>query len=252
VPLSVVGVYSVGYMLGSAVFEVVASSVNSAILPFFYGTATDLSEEDSKRIFARVAAWDAALIGFLALGTTLFAREAILLLTTRQYLGATAFVPFIAWASAFQALAHVPSRGIYLSRRTGLLPAVFVVPAAVNVGLNFLLVPRIGVMGAAWATLLAYPLMFVLAVVAGQRAYRIPYDWGRIALALGAALALSLATPLAEREGLLASLALKAVLLAAYPAALLVFGFVLPAERAVVKRTWRAWLKGRRALSSMG
>lgn len=251
VPLSAVGVYSVGYMLGSAVFEVVASAVNSAILPFFYGTASDRSEQESKRVFARVAAWDAALIGLLALGTTLFAREAILLLTTRSYLGATAIVPFVAWASAFQALAHVPSRGIYLARRTGLLPVVFVVPAAVNVALNFVLVPRLGVMGAAWATLVAYPLLFVLTIVAGQRAYRIPYDWSRMALALGAALALSLAKPLVEADGLVTSLALKAGLFAAYPAALLAFGFVLPAERAAVQRACRGWLKGRRVVTSV-
>ena len=251
VPLSAVGVYSVGYMLGSAVFEVVASAVNSAILPFFYGTAADRSEEESKRVFARVAAWDAALIGLLALGTTLFAREAILLLTTKNYLGAVAVVPFVAWASAFQALAHVPSRGIYLSRRTGLLPLVFVVPAAVNVALNFVLVPWLGIMGAAWATLVAYPLLFVLTVVAAQRAYPIPYDWGRMALALGIALALSFAEPLVDVDGLVAAVALKLVLFAAYPVALFVFGFVLPAERAALQRLWRGWIKSRRVVTTV-
>ena len=250
VPLSMVGVYAVGYMLGSAVFEVVASAVNSAILPFFYGTAAERSEAESKRVFARVAAWDAALIGFLALATTLFAREAILLLTTPDYLAAATIVPFVAWASAFQALAHVPSRGIYLARRTGLLPLVFIVPAILNVGLNLVLVPRFGIVGAAWATLGAYPVLFVLTLVAGQRAYRIPYDWGRMALALGMAGALSLATPLVESDALLASVVGKAILLAAYPAALLACGFVPSNERAVLERAWQVWLKGRRAAAN--
>jgi O-antigen/teichoic acid export membrane protein len=248
VPLSAVGIYSVGYMLGSAVFDIVASAVNSAILPFFYGTATDRSEEESKRVFARVAAWDAALIGALALGTTLFAREAILVLTTRRYLAATAVVPFVAWASAFQALAHVPSRGIYLARRTGLLPFVFILPAAANVGLNFVLIPRMGIIGAAWATLIAYPMMFVLAVVAGQRAYRIPYDWGRMALALGVALVLSFGEPFVETDGLLGTLALKLGVLFAYPVILLLCGFVVPAERAMLRRALRGWGKGRRVV----
>ena len=248
VSLSAIGIYSVGYMLGSAVFDVVASAVNSAILPFFYGTAADRSEEESKRVFARVAAWDAALIGVLALGTTLFAREGILILTTRQYLDAAAIVPFVAWASAFQALAHVPSRGIYLARRTGLLPLVFLLPAVANVGLNYLLIPRMGILGAAWATLLAYPLMFVLAVIAGQRAYRIPYDWGRMTLALGAALVLSFAEPFVQTEGLLGTLALKLGVLLAYPVILLVCGFVVPAERQMLRRAVRGWGKGRRVV----
>ncbi len=250
VPLAAVGVYSIGAMLGSAVFEVVASAVNSAILPFFYGTAAERSEAESKRVFARVAAWDAALIGFLALGTTLFAREAILLLTTREYLAADAIVPLVAWASAFQALAHVPSRGIYLARRTAVLPLVFVIPAAVNVVLNILLIPRLGILGAAWAMLAAYPLLFVLTVIAGQRAYRIPYDWRRMALALGAALALSLAKPAVESDGLAISIALKALLLAAYPAVLLACGFVLPDERAAAQRAWRHRFGSRRTATS--
>jgi O-antigen/teichoic acid export membrane protein len=252
VPLAAVGIYSIGYMLGSAVFEVVTSAVNSAILPFFYGTAAERSEQDSKRVFARVAAWDAALIGLLALGTTLFAREAILLLTTREYLEAVPIVPLVAWASAFQALAHVPSRGIYLARRTALLPLVFVVPAAVKVGLSIALVPRLGILGAAYATLIAYPLLFVLTLVAGQRAYHMPYDWGRLALAIGAALALSFATPLVETDGLVTSVVLKVVLLAAYPAVLLACGFVLPAERAALQRLWSGWFKGRRTITSVG
>jgi O-antigen/teichoic acid export membrane protein len=239
VPLSAVGVYAIGAMLGTAVFEVVATAVNSAILPFFYATAADRTEAESRRVFARVAAWDAALIGFLALGTTLFAREAILLLTTRDYLAAQAIVPLVAWAAAFQALAHVPSRAIYLARRTGILPIVFLVPAAVNVGLALLLVPRLGIVGAAYAALAAYPLLFALTVLAGQRVYRIPYDWGRMALALGAALALSLATPVVESGGLATSIALKTVLLAAYPAVLLASGFVAPAERTAVLRALR-------------
>jgi O-antigen/teichoic acid export membrane protein len=87
-PLSVVGLYSVGYSLGSMPFELIASATAAAILPFFYRTATEESEHASKAIFATVAAYDAALFGFLGLGTILFAREVIVLFATSEYLGA--------------------------------------------------------------------------------------------------------------------------------------------------------------------
>jgi hypothetical protein len=72
-----------------------------------------------------------------------------------------------------------------------------------------------------------------------------------MALALGVALALSFAEPLVEVDGLVAALALKLVLFAAYPVALFVFGFVLPAERAQLQRLVRGLLKGRRVVTSV-
>ena len=49
--------------------------------------------------------------------------------------------------------------------------------AAVNVGLNFLLIPHYGKQGAAVATLLAYGVSVVCVFAASQRHYRIPYNW---------------------------------------------------------------------------
>jgi O-antigen/teichoic acid export membrane protein len=251
VSLSAIGVYSVGYMLGTSMFEIITNAINSAVLPFFYGTATERSEGDAKRIFSRVSCWNTALIGALALATSLFARETILVLTTRQYLDAVPIVPLVAWASAFQALSQVPSRGIYLARRTAVLPIVFAVPAVVKIALTIALVPWLGIVGAAWATLIAYPLLFVLSVIFGQRAYYIPYDWRRMAVALGAALALTCARPFVETDGLVTSIALKMLLFVAYPAVLLAFGFVLPAERVAMQRAVSRWVKGRRAVTSV-
>ncbi len=150
VPLAQVGVYSIGYMLGATAFDVVASSVNSAILPFVYRTAIEESEISSKKIFADVAAWNAALLGLLGLGTVLFSHEIILIFATARFLEAESIVPLIAWASIFQALANVPNRGIYLARKTGWLPLVFLVPAGLSVALNFALVPRWGITGRPW------------------------------------------------------------------------------------------------------
>jgi len=238
-PLSVVGVYSVGYMLGATAFDVVASSVNSAILPFFYRTATETSERSSKRVFADVAAWDAALLGFLGVGTVLFAREIIVIFATSRFLEAEAIVPLIAWAAVFQALAHVPTRSIYLVKKTGWLPVVFLAPAALNVALNFALVPRWGIVGAAASTLLAYPVLFLLTLVVAQRAYPIPYDWGRMLRPLAIFLAITLAKLAVPPEPLLASIALKTLLLAAYPVGLVASGFLGVEERRALERVVR-------------
>lgn len=234
-PLSVVGLYSVGYTLGGAVFDLIASSVNSAILPFFYLTATQESEQASRRIFADIAAYNAALLGFLGLGTILFAREAIVILTTSKYQEAETVVPLVAWASIFQALAHIPNRAIYLAKRTALLPVVLIAPVAMNIGLNFLLIPRYGIMGAAWATLAAYPVLFGLTLMVAQRVYPISYDYWRMAKPLAIMLVLSLFKEAIPTTSLATAVSLKALVLCIFPLALLASGFVSCEERAVFR-----------------
>lgn len=241
VPLSVVGLYSIGSMLGSTLFELVASSANAAILPFFYATARETEPRAARKMFADVAAYNAAVLAFLALGAMLFAREAILVLAPPQYLAAEAVVPLIAWGSVFQALAHVPARGIYLVKKTAVLPLVFGVPALLNVGLNFLLIPSFGMLGAAWATFLSYPALFALILAVAQRVYPIPYDYGRMAKPLVVLLALSWAKALIPTDSLAVAVSLKALLLAAFPVALLALGFLDAGE-------WRAVAGGTRRL----
>ena len=63
----------------------------------------------------------------------------------------------------------------------------------ITVALNLWLIPRMGWIGAAWATLCAYSAMALLNAVLGTTKARIPYDWPRLAgyftsaIALGAA-----------------------------------------------------------------
>lgn len=236
-PLSVVGIYSVGYMLGGTVFDLIASSVNSAILPFFYQTATQESERASQRIFADIAAYNAALLGFLGLGTILFAREVIVIFATSKFQEAETVVPLVAWASIFQALAHIPNRAIYLAKRTVLLPAVLIAPAAMNIGLNFLLIPRYGIMGAAWATLAAYPVLFGLTLTVAQRVYPIAYDYRRMAKPLAIMFGLSLLKEaIPTTSSLATALCLKALVLCSFPLALLASGFVNGEERVLFRR----------------
>ena len=52
--------------------------------------------------------------------------------------------------------------------------------AAVNIGLNLILIPPYGMMGAAMATIAAYSVMFAGMVWWSQRIYPVPYQWRRV------------------------------------------------------------------------
>jgi O-antigen/teichoic acid export membrane protein len=87
--------------------------------------------------------------------------------------------------------------------------------AAVTLALNFWWIPRIGYMGAAWATLICYASMALLSYLLGQKHFPVPYDLKRLlgypllAVALYAGLlqidGLGPAWELAARNGVLAA-----------------------------------------------
>lgn len=223
--LSVVAVYSVGYSVSKIPFDLVANAIHWAIVPFYFSTATRESEVRSKAIFSRVATYNVVVVAGLGLVTVLFGRELIVLLASAKYTEAEAIVPIIVAASFLQALFYIPSKGIYLQGKTGYLIPLFTVPAALNIGLNFVLIPRFGMMGAAWATLAGYALMIVLTLTISQRIYYIPYEYGRIAKAVLGACVLAALGSLASEAPFLTRIGAKTTLLMVFPLGLYVIGF---------------------------
>ena len=55
-----------------------------------------------------------------------------------------------------------------------------VIGLAVNTGLNFLLIPRLGYMGAAWSTFAGYAVMMMLTYILGQHYFPVEYPVRRI------------------------------------------------------------------------
>ena len=62
----------------------------------------------------------------------------------------------------------------------GVYPVTTAIGAALNIGLNFALIPRFGIIGAAWANAAAYAVQAGLAFRFSQRFYPVHYEYGRI------------------------------------------------------------------------
>lgn len=72
--------------------------------------------------------------------------------------------------------------GMYLS----------IVGAIITIGFNYIMIPKIGFMASAWATLAAYAVMMLLSYILGQKHYPVPYDLKKIALYLILAVVMSI------------------------------------------------------------
>jgi len=222
VPRATVGLYQVGYSLAEAV-KFPLSSFETAWGPFVYSR---LKQPDAPRTLARVATWAFAAFVLVGLGVALVARELLTIMSPRhpEWRAAAAVVPVVVLAYLFHGLFLLTSIGIGIAKAARRYPMVTAVAAGVNVAANFLLIPRFGMLGAAWATVLSYAVMAGLGYSLSRALYPIRYEGGRmlhVALCGAAAYALAGLAP----EALLPALSVKAAALLSYPALLLATGF---------------------------
>jgi O-antigen/teichoic acid export membrane protein len=212
-----VGVYHVGYTLGGAV-KFALSAFEPAWGPFVYAR---LRQPDAPRTLARVATHAFAAFVGVALLVAVFARELLVVMTPKNpaFHAAAPVIPVVVLAYLLHGLFLLTSIGIGIAKEARRYPQVTAVAAAVNLAANLVLIPRWGIQGAAWATVLSYAAMAALGARFSQRAWPIPFETGRllrVAAAGAAAYALSLLAP----EALLPALAVKAAAVAGYPAVL--------------------------------
>jgi O-antigen/teichoic acid export membrane protein len=222
-----VGVYSAAVRIAS-VITFVLIAFRTAWPAFAYSIEDD---REARRTYSFVLTYLLAFASWAALALGALAPWWTELLTDPKYQRAEKGIALLAFAGAIYAGYTVLAIGSGRARRTQLNWVVSGVGAAVNVALNFWLVPRYGMVGAAISTLAAYVVLFAGMTLYAQHVYPVAYQWRRVATVLLSAASLTITSRVA---GL--SLAPSVALVVAYPVVLLLLGFYLPAERARLRR----------------
>lgn len=183
-----VGTYSAGYTVGLAINALAISPFTLA-----WGAAYwELSKEpDARASIARVLTGFTALASFAALGLAALATDVFRLLLTPEFEPGRFITPFSAFAYVLYGIFTIVTTGLNLESQTRRIPLVMGVTAVTSVILNLALIPILGYLGAAVATIISYGLLALLAGRVSQRFYAVPWEIGRVValLALGMTLA---------------------------------------------------------------
>jgi O-antigen/teichoic acid export membrane protein len=191
--LAVLGIYQANYRMGFTMM-VFVSLFEYAWRPFFLKESRT-NDERARQLFSRVFTYFMliALVGCLFLSfalpyvvsTPIFGHS----LLRRDYLAGISIIPVVLFAYVFQGMYTNFIAGIYIKEHNKVLPFITGLGALVNVAANLYLIPRIGIMGAALATLLAYMAMAGAIYREAQKVYFIKYDWRRVGLLFAVVLA---------------------------------------------------------------
>jgi O-antigen/teichoic acid export membrane protein len=72
--------------------------------------------------------------------------------------------------------------GIYIEKKTKYLPLITGIGAAMNIIVNFALIPKFGITGAAYATLFSYLAMMIGIYITANKFYKVDYEFSKIYL----------------------------------------------------------------------
>ncbi|MCK5519920.1 MAG: oligosaccharide flippase family protein, partial [Candidatus Marinimicrobia bacterium] len=162
--LETVGLYSSGYQLGIFML-VIITAYKFAWQPFFLNKGND---PDAPQTFARIMTLFLSVLGAVYLSVSFFIHDILrfsILGNTffgESYWAAEPIVPVILAAYIFLGIYMNLLPAIYFSEKTWIIPIISGSAALVNIGINYFLIPIQGMMGAAWATFIAYVWMALL------------------------------------------------------------------------------------------
>lgn len=183
--LADVGLYSIGVSFG-LIPKIALGAFEYAWAPFYYATSR---EPGAQQVFRTVTTYGVAALALMTAGLSAIGADLLGLITKGQFVAAAPVVTWTAVGVFFYGVYLLTSIGLNITSHTSYYPVSTAVGAAVNVGLNLALVPAYGILGAAWANGAAYAIQSAIAFRFSQRFYPISYERGRIARAVGAALA---------------------------------------------------------------
>ena len=246
------GFYAMGTTLVSVVTELVTVPFSQVWTVMRFSV---MHEEGAEMYYSRVLTYISLVSMFLALGVAAVSGDGLLLFGTKGYWPAANILPLLALSAVLDSASRVLNVGITLKKRTIFAPIVIVAALAVNVILNFLLIPRYGSLGATVSTLLSFAVFCVLRYWASNMFFKVHYEWGRvftIGIVGSLLMALfylndylrgdlnrySLDDPVRKRM-LYLSILIKVCLTISFPAVLFALRFYSDNERMRVAAAWR-------------
>jgi O-antigen/teichoic acid export membrane protein len=180
-----VGIYQANYRLGILMMLFV-SIYEFAWRPFFLQTA---KEANAKQIFSKIMTMFIFAMCVLFLFLSFYLENIIKIplpfrgyLIGESYWSGISIVPIVLAGYLMYGIYVNLMAGIYIEKKTKYLPLITGIGAAVNVAVNFLLIPKFGMTGAAYATLVSYFAMMVGIYITSNKFYKINYEFSKIYL----------------------------------------------------------------------
>ncbi len=165
------GIYGACYKI-SILMTLFVQTFRYAAEPFFFSQA---SKENAQHTYARVMHYFIIVGAFIFLGIMMYI-DVVKYFVGEKFRSGLAVVPILLMANLCVGIFYNLSIWFKLTSKTQWGALMSVIGACITLLFNVLLIPIMGYMGAAWATLICYAAMMVMSYLIGQKHYPVNYS----------------------------------------------------------------------------
>ena len=187
------GLYAAAYNLCQYVQAVFIESVSQAIMPIYMRLYHQQGVKETEAFIARslrtyVLFGAPVIAGLAAVGPELLPS-----LASDKYASASVILPWVIAGMVIDGTNSMLGAGLFINKKTRIITSIVISAAVLNIVLNLIMVPRIGIVGAAIATVASYGATSLAMGIAGRRLLRISLPVATLLRAGGAAVVMYLA-----------------------------------------------------------
>ncbi|PKP39166.1 MAG: hypothetical protein CVT98_02925 [Bacteroidetes bacterium HGW-Bacteroidetes-15] len=224
-----VGIYTLAFRIANTIRVFIVHSIQLAVAPTIFRL---MNHPNNKAIYSRIMTYFTLLVIYASLGLSIFGFEILTIFSTDDvYLSAYKLIPILALGILFGTAKDVAINGLNIVKKTKIVSYIVLPLAVFHLGLNFTIIPILGVYGAAIASAVSQGIFLLVVLYFAQKYYPIPFEYKRILLSLLLAVILFIVsnqlTPLATWPKIL----VKLLLVASFPFILWIFSFLKEDEK---------------------
>jgi O-antigen/teichoic acid export membrane protein len=174
------GIYSAAYNLCDYLKAILLASLVAAAQPMYMRLWAEKGPTETiefLRRFMHIYLLAAALV---IAGVASIGQELLVILASEKYRGGATIIPFVMTGMALHAVVVIIGAGLYIDKRSKTVLVLIVGAAVLNVALNLLLLPRLGLLGAALANLLSFAFLLLGCAIAGRGTLPVPVPIGQL------------------------------------------------------------------------
>jgi O-antigen/teichoic acid export membrane protein len=166
------------------------------------------------------------------LGLSIFGLEILTIFSSDKiYLSAYKLIPILSLGILFGTAKDMAINALNIVKKTKIVSFIVLPIAVFHLGLNFVIIPLLGVSGAAIASAVSQSIFLVLVLFYAQKYYPIPYEYKRILLSLLLAIVIFLVGNQLTPISIWPRIIIKLTLLVVFPLLLWIFSFLKDDEK---------------------
>jgi O-antigen/teichoic acid export membrane protein len=172
-----VGYYAAAYGIATYVQEVLMVPLQISFFPICMKLWAAEGKEATQRFLSRSLNYfmiGAVLVVSVAIVTS---QDVVVVLASKKFQQARSLLPFLVTGLVLWAANTFFRPGLLIHKRARTIAQTTLCAVALNIGLNIVLLPKLGLVGAAWASTISFVAMLVLTGFASLRVLSFRIEW---------------------------------------------------------------------------